>query len=984
MELPTGILTLLFTDIEGSTRLLQQLGERYADVLRECRRLLRMTFQRCHGYEVDTQGDAFFVVFERAADAISSAVELQRALLAARWPDQARVRVRVGIHTGEPRPVEEGYIGLDVHHAARIMSAAHGGQTLLSQATHDLVAGELSDEIELKDLGAYRLKDISGLSHLFQLVVPDLPADFPPPATTNAQRTLYNVPSPSTSFVGREQEVAALSDLLDQPDMRLLTLLGTGGVGKTRLALQVAARVAPRFAGGVCFVSLDQLSDPQGVMPAIAGALGVSGGQDGRETPLIEQVQAALRDAPFLLILDNFEQVIAARREVVTLLAGCPRLKIVITSRELLRVQAEHLFEVPPLPLPAPEALRDVKELSHYPAIALFVQRARAVAAHFRLTESNARAVTGICTRLDGIPLAIELAAARIRHFSAPAVLTQLEHGVSALRGTMQDAPERQQTLYETIAWSYHLLEPAEQRVFRRLAVFAGGATLEAASQVCAEANETGEQVVEPAELMELLAALVDKSMAQRRGEDESDTRYRLLQTLSDYGRERLIEAGELDSTRAAHATFYLWWVERIAPLMVGAEQIDWLDRLDRDYENVRAALEWLTAGTEEESGRIEQALRLCITLATYWEMRGYLKEGLTFIERALRKSRGVTPSVHAQALHNAGLLALLQDDSEHAQEFLRESQALFRESGERAGMANILRLQGNLALAKDRYKIARRLLEEAMAIYRERGDVLRAASTRSALAQIAMVQCDFNRANALLAENQAAYSASGGQDGVAYTLCLQALSLFLSRSDLAEARKRAEESLAMFKAVGNRRFVAYASNLLGEILLAQGDEESAPLRSMLEEGLATYRTVNDRLGAVDALMSLALLATRQGENEAARAALVEGWDLVRAIGGRETAARCLERAGVLAAAQERPEQAVPLWGAASTIRADIVAPMPPVYRPVYVEAVAQAREQLGDEPFQALWMQGHQTPWEQVELFGTNEHQQPETKMSF
>jgi tetratricopeptide (TPR) repeat protein len=284
--------------------------------------------------------------------------------------------------------------------------------------------------------------------------------------------------------------------------------------------------------------------------------------------------------------------------------------------------------------------------------------------------------------------------------------------------------------------------------------------------------------------------------------------------------------------------------------------------------------------------------------------------------------------------------------------------------------MANILRLQGNLALAKDRYKIARRLLEEAMAIYSERGDTLRAASTRSALAQIAMVQCDFKRADALLEENYAAYSASGGQDGVAYTLCLQALSLFLSRGDLAEARKRTEESLDTFKKVGNRRFVAYASNLLGEILLMQGDEESVPLRSMLEESLATYRAVGDRLGAVDAYASLALLAARQGENEAAQAALVESWNLARTIGGQETAARCLERAGVIAAAQGKPEQAVPLWGTASTMRAAIVAPMPPVYRPAYVAAVAQAREQLGDATFQSLWMQGHQTPWEQVELF--------------
>ncbi len=965
-EFPTGILTLLFTDIEGSTRLLQQLGDRYADVLKECRRLLRMAFQQGNGYEVDTQGDAFFVVFERAADAISSAIGLQRALFTAHWPDQACVRVRVGIHTGEPRPAEEGYIGLDVHHAARIMSAAHGGQTLLSQVTRDLVANELSDKVTLRDLGEYRLKDIAGLSHLFQLVVPDLPADFPPLATASAQRALYNVPSPSTSFIGREQEVAAISHLLRQPDARLLTLLGTGGVGKTRLALQVAAELAPRFASGVCFVPLDQLSDADGVVPAIAGALEIPGGQEG--APLIEQVQAALRDSPFLLILDNFEQVLPARRAIVNLLAGCPQLKVLITSRALLHVQAEHIFEVPPFPLPTNEALRDLERLSRYAAITLFVQRARAVAANFLLTTANASAVAGICARLDGIPLAIELAAARMRHFSAPAVLAQLERGLSVLHGNMQDAPARQQTLHQAIAWSYQLLEPAEQRVFRRLAVFAGGATLEAVGKVCADPDETAEQVTE------VLVALVDKSMAQHQGQDESDARYWLLQTLGEYGVERMAESGELETIRTAHAAFYPSWVERLMPLLSGAEQIRWLDQLDQDYENVRATLEWLSGGTEEETGRAEQALRLCVALLGYWEIRGYFREGISYIDRILANSPAVASSVRAQALHGAGFLALMQDDNERAGRFLRESQSLFRESGDRAGMANILRLQGNLALAKNSYKIARRLLEEALAIYNERGDIQKVASTRGALAQIALAQCDFARARTLLEENMATYSASGEQDGIAYPLCQLALLIFLSRGDSAEARTLAEQSLARFKAVGNRRFVANVFNLLGEILLAQGGEEIARARSMLEESLAIFKIMGDRSGTAEALISLARLAASQGENEAAQAAYAESWTLLRAIGAKDMAARCLEGTGELAVAQEMPERAVIVWGTAATLRAAILAPMPPVYRATYVAAVALAREQLGDETFQSLWTQGHQTPWEQVELFSPAE----------
>jgi len=967
-ELPTGAVTLLFTDIEGSTRLIQQLGDRYAGVLKECRRLLRAAFRQGNGYEVDTQGDAFFVVFERAADAISSAIMAQRAFFAARWPDEALVRVRMGIHTGEPKPAEEGYIGLDVHYAARIMSAAHGGQVLLSQVTRDLVADELSDGVTLRDLGDYRLKDIARLSRLFQLVVPDLPADFPPLTISGPRRVLYNVPSPSTSFVGREHEVETVSKLLREADVRLLTLIGTAGVGKTRLALQVAAVVAEQFAGGVSFAALDQLSDADGVLPAIAQALDV---QERRDAPLSEQVRAALREQPCLLILDNFEQVLPARQVIINLLAGCPQLKVLVTSRVLLHVQAEHLFEVSPLPLPEPGSSRDLAKLTRCAAIALFVQRAGSVAPNFHLTSANAAAVVGICTRLDGIPLAIELAAARIRHFPASTVLSQLERGLANLQGNMQDVPARQQTLRGAIAWSYQLLEPAEQRVFRRLAVFTNGASFEAADQVCTIEGESEERVAE------ILVALVDKSMVQRQEQEEKGIRFWLLQALCEYGVERLVEAGELEATRTAHAAYYLSWTERAVPLLTGAEQIHWLDLLDQEYENVRTALEWMLENTGEEIWRAEQALRLCVTLLGYWEIRGYFRESMAYLERALVNSHGVAPPVRAQALHGAGFLALMQDDNERAEKFLRESQALFRESGDRAAMADILRLQGNLAMVKSSYKVARRLLEEALAIFRERRDALKTASTRMALAEIAISQCDYPRARALLEEDPASYSTLG-QDGSAYPLFLLSLLNFLSRGDFAEARRQAEESLARFKAVGNRRFVAYALNLLGEILLAEDareegigekEEERAKARSMLEESLAILKTVGDRSGTAAALISLARLAAQQGENKAAQALYAESWELLREIGARGLAAACLEGWAEVAVARGMPERAVKLWGIAATLRAAILAPMPPVDRAAYVHAVALTRANLGEETFQSLWMQGHQTPWEQIEI---------------
>jgi predicted ATPase/class 3 adenylate cyclase len=954
-RLPTGPLTLLFTDIEGSTRLLQQLGTRYADLLRECRRLLRQAFRQGNGYEVDTQGDAFFVVFERAGDAISAAIAAQRALFDAHWPDDVMVRVRMGLHSGEPQPAEEGYIGLDVHQAARIMGAAHGGQVLLSQATCELVAPALPEGVALRDLGTYRLKDIAGEHRLYQLVIAGLPADFPPPAALSSHRPFRNLPSPATSFVGREHELAIIGDYLRRTDVRLLTLIGLSGVGKTRLALRAAAEYGELFADGLCFVGLEQLSDAEEVLPAIAQALDIKVAQ---EPSLAEQMKETLRARSLLLVLDNFEQVFPARTVIADLLATCPMLKVLVTSRVRLHLQAEHLVEVQPLSLPAPESALDLTGLSHYASVALFVQRAQAVAPAFQLTADNAPAVAEICRRLDGIALAIELAAARMRHFSPQRLLAQLEQGVSILQGNAPEVAARQQTLQAAIAWSYNLLSPAEQEVFRRLSVCVGGATTEAIEHICTAAGALDGQVAA------ILEELVDKSMLQR-GED--GRRFWLLQTLREYAGERLAAAGELAATQAAHAAYFLSWVERIVPLLSGAEQANWLDRLDLEYANVRAALEWMLTENEAEPERTEQALRLCVALLVFWEIRGYLPEGLAFTDRALARSQGVTPALRAQALHGAGFLALMLDDRPRAEALLRESQLVFRESGDRQGMANILRLQGNLALVNNQYKIARRLLEEAMTIYRELGESRLTAVTRDALAEVAIAQCDFTQARALLERNLETYQRLKQQFSAAYTRYHLARVLFLSRSEPAQAQQLLEESLSLFREQGNKRFIAYALTILGQMLHQKGEEDRA--RVMLEESLALFKIVGDRSGTVETLIALARLHEDKGEHEAARPLYEEGWALAWPIGAREQAAAILEGYGQMLAAQGRAAKAVQLWGTAAALRAAIVAPLPPVYRADYLRAVAAARRHLSEEEFQSAWMRGSATPLEQVAL---------------
>src|SRR5258708_6782129 len=631
-NLPTGTITLLFTDIEESTHLLRQLGNHYGKVLAECRQLLRAAFQEYHGHEVDTQGDAFFVTFARATDAVLAAIAAQRTLADHPWPEGVTVRVRMGLHTGQPELSSEGYVGMDVHYAARLMGAGHGGQILLSQTTPP-----------------------PG-SHLFQLVISGLPGDFPALNTLDTRPN--NLPTQPTVFVGREREVNAIGKLLRRPDVRLLTLTGTAGVGKTRLGLQVAEQLRDLFADGVFLVSLALVNDAALVIPIMAQTLEV--GEAGEQT-LLERLQDYLRDKQLLLVLDNFEQVAASAIEVAALLTACPRLKVLVTSRVVLHVQAEHEFIVAPLALPNLKRLPDLAALSQYEAVALFIQRAQAVKPDFQLTQANAPAIAAICARLDGLPLAIELAAVRSKYLSPQTLLAQLKQGLSVLTGGARDLPKRQQTLYGAIAWSYELLEHEQQMLFRRAAVFVDGCTLEAAEQVCSAAGKLEDAVVEG------LVALVDKSLLRQIQPEEGEARFWMLQTLREYGLKCLEKAGELEATREAHATYYLTLAEEADPRLLGAEQAQWLDRLEQEHENLRAALGWMLDRAKTNTDQAERALRLCIALMDFWEVRSYFIEGPTFLEQALAVTEEVAAPVRVEVLFGAGFMALVQGDDERA-----------------------------------------------------------------------------------------------------------------------------------------------------------------------------------------------------------------------------------------------------------------------------------------------------------------------------
>src|SRR5438876_1211928 len=714
-DLPTGTITLLFTDIEGSTHLLQRLGERYAELLNECRTLLRTAFHTYHGQEVDTQGDGMFAAFARASDALEASVAAQRELALHSWPGAEAVRVRMGLHTGEPSRVVEGYVGLDVHYAARVMSAAHGGQVLLSQTTRDLVEHDLPEGVSLRDLGEHHLKDLKQAVHLYQVVIAGLPADFPPLRTHD--RRSDTLPVQLTPLIGREHEVTAVVRLLRREKVRLVTFTGPGGTGKTRLALQVASELADVFVGGVFFVSLASLNDPMLVIPTIARALGI---RDGVGQPALARLVEVLQQKQVLLLLDNFEQVVEAAPQVMELLTSCPQLKLLVTSREVLHVRSEREFAVPPLALPDPTNLPKLAALARTPSVALFLQRAQAARPEFKLTSTNARAVAEICVRLDGLPLAIELAAARMKLLSPQALLTRLDRPLNMLTGGARDVPARQQTLRNTIEWSYQLLNAREQRLFRWLSVCVSGCTLQAAEAICTGPDD------EAGPILDGVASLVDKSLLQRVEQTEEgseDQRLLMLETIREYGLEVLTASEEGNAARQAHAGYFLQLAEEAEPELKGPLLVSWLDRLEREHGNLRAALQW---ALEKERGEI--ALRFGIALERFWVVRGLRNEGRAFLERALAGSAGVAVDIRAKALLTAARLAFNQSNYEQGEVLAQEGLALFRGLGDRRGIALSLNRLGVAAWRRGDFRSARILLDEDLILFRGMGDQDRVA----------------------------------------------------------------------------------------------------------------------------------------------------------------------------------------------------------------------------------------------------------------
>jgi predicted ATPase/class 3 adenylate cyclase len=715
MTLPTGTVTFLFTDIEGSTRLMQEVGERYVEAQTMHHEILRAAFTGSRGRELRTEGDSFFAVFESAVDACGAAAAAQTEFARRVWPEGASLRVRVGLHTGEAPLVGNEYIGLDVHHAARVAAAAHGGQVVVSETTRALVEEHLPDGLALRDLGTHRLKDLARPEHLYQLVIAGTQEQFPPLRTLDT--TPNNLPTQLTSFIGRDQEVAEAKRLLG--GTRLMTLTGPGGIGKTRFSLQLAADVVQDFHDGVFFVPLSAVNDPALVASAVVNVLGVS--VSGSRMPL-EVAREHLRDRSVLLVLDNYEQLLPDGASVVSeLLHAGPRVKIVVSSRAVLRVYGEQEVPVQPLRLPDLHALPSLAALSQFEAVKLFIERAVAVKPDFQVTNDNAPAVAGICERVDGLPLAIELAAARVKLFAPQALLARLEKSLQVLGAGSRDLPGRQQTLAGAIAWSYDLLDEPHRRLFRRFSVFARGSSLEQAEAVCG-GSELGVDVLSG------LDELADQSLL-RRLPDFEEPRLLMLQVVREYAAERLEESGEGATIKDRHAAAYQALAEAAAPQLFGPDRKTWLDRLERDHDNFRAAFDWSIA-----NGDAARAMCLGSAFWRFWQMRGHLGEGRARLEAILAMPSEPNDD-RARALEAAAGIAYWQADMAHSQKWYDENLDIVRASGDRHRLADALynssfpRLVGKTDLGG-----AQSLAVDALDIFRELGDAAGAARSQWAI----------------------------------------------------------------------------------------------------------------------------------------------------------------------------------------------------------------------------------------------------------
>lgn len=887
--LPSGMVTFLFTDVEGSTSLLERHPEAYRGAIAQHHDMLARSVAQNRGAIFETVGDAVYAAFASPADAVTAAFLAQQELHNASWGETGPLRVRMGLHTGEVERQGDHYFGAALYRCARLSNTAHGGQVVLSSATAELVREGLPIGASLRDLGEHRLKDLQRPEHIFQLVGPELAADFPPLRALDT--TTSNLPLQPTPFVGRAREMDAARKLLQQPETRLLTLIGPGGVGKTRLGLEIAGSLVGEFPDGTFFVELATVASAELVVPSIAKTLAV---QETANRSTLDSVKDYLRDRQVQLVLDNFEHVTAAAVAVADLLAACPRIKTIVTTREALHLRGERQFPVIPLSRPDRGRAEPIDQLMRYEAIELFLERARTAKPEFAISERNVDAVAEICRRVDGLPLGIELAAARVNVFSPQALLAHLDHPLAVLTGGSRDLPVRQQTLRRAIAWSHDLLTPDEQSLYRRVAVFAGGCTLTAAQSVLGEADPDSRLAV-----VDGLASLVDKSLLRQEERHEAP-RFRMLETIREDALERLMVSGDADQVQGAHADYYLAFAEQAE---AGTREAEWLDRVAVEQDNLHAALSRFT-----RRGLAEHGLRLASALRRFWRARGYTAQGRERLAELLAQPAGRTRSItRAKALHAAGWLATQQGDYAEARTMFDESLDISRALGEPGGIGWAMVDLGLLSRYEGNYATAKGLLEDGLDLLTQARNV---EGMAAALGNLGLIARDVG--------------------------------------DTAEAEMRIGQSLGLWRKLGDRFGVGLSLNGLAMVARARG--HLAVARARVEESLAVWNELGDRQNMANALTTAAALAREQREYAEARAHLAQSLQIFHELGDRRGVAFVLEGFACLAAAETQPIRAHYLATAAATLRQVIGTAAPPGWHAELERTLEAAARDLQSE----------------------------------
>lgn len=943
VTLPTGTVTFLYTDIEGSTRLWEQQPDAMRAALARHDSIVRQAIESHEGAVFRTAGDAFSCAFATATPAAAAAIEMQQALHAEAWLTAAPLRVRAVLHTTQAEVVDGDYVGSGLNRVGRLLAACHGGQVLVSRATELLLRDHLSTDtglppgIHLRDLGRQRFRDLVRTESVFQLVVPGLPDDFPPLASSEAVPN--NLPQQLTSFVGREQELAELRDLLEDRQVRLLTLIGPGGTGKTRLSLQAAGNVLDGFVDGVWLVELANVPDPRQVSQAIAAVLGIAE-QMGR--PLLDMLTDFLRQRSLLLILDNCEHVIdECARLADHLLRHCPELQLLASSREALGIGGEQIFRVRSLALPSDGGeVKDWRpeELARFEGIRLFVERAAAVHPGFALTSDNGPAVLQVCLRLDGIPLAIELAAARVWVLSPQQIAERLDDRFRLLTGGSRTALPRQRTLQALIDWSYDLLSEPERTLLRRVSVFSGGWTLDAAEDVCSGSG------VERYQVLDLLEQLVNKSLVMTE-ESETGMRYRLLETIRQYAQEKLVERLEADATRKRHLAFRVQQAEEAWLAFTQLRGGPWFSRVRVEADNMRAVHAW---ALEHD---LEAALRLVPALTERWHQATYSAENLRLAEKTLQTAEA---------------------DAGYGQDGLPEHRRL---------LAQALAAACALAFRLGLNPAAMAYAQRSIAIAREVQDHATLSWALGMGAAVSGFLGDLETASRWQQEGLVEARLAGHRlsEAIILTSPLD-MSRLREPEELEQWQLRWEEGMAMMRQAGELWGQGLGHQVAAILFMFQGRLEDA--RSHAEEALAFYMELGDRVFANIPRSIMADLDRAQGNYQPAFDAYQQAIRVWRDAGNMGAIARCLECLAFIYHARARELDAEPqpaviatatrLLGAADAIRKASNSPMAALEQPEYDGERSAILALAGRDVFEAAWRQGQQISLDEAVAWAT------------